>query len=787
MKKYSTIISFMLAIAVIFASLSLTSVNAATQLGDPDGDGNVCTAKDILCLRNHLAKNGNNGSNVQISKADVCADNAIDSKDLLVMRMYAAKKINSLPYQAATQATTSALPSNPDEYPQVTAVLRQLKSIDEDLYVSVLVNQAGYSTNAKKIVKLAETMVSANATKANSFVANKTCRVYKINGGQKTQVGDFTSSSRKNFNQNLVDYGEMSISELDISSIKTPGKYVVSAPFGCSFSFEIRDNASERVMNEALMGLYFNRCGGDISTQTLQEYDAYLANNFGIEAGSFYNTYSCYVREACHLVSKGANAGKEVAIVDTYNSASDKFYLNKDSNDKVVYFPATAFAYGLHDAGDYGRYTQPAAQVVDDLVYAYETYPTTATLDVIHDEGMTDLPDILDLARWEAKFLLNMQNKGRTGENPVSKGGFYYKICTENFASSNGSLPENDKGFNGSSGYPGLRVQQVNMASTVSAVGALAACYNVFKDKDPTFANECLAAAKAGYTYYTSHIGDGTAETTARNKSASTMSGDKVGGGEYGGDASEASATFFFASAALYRATGEATYNEQAKSMATKNYSTFFTQNQGGFGNFAYYLAYAKDGLANADQTTATRCLNVLKSKATSNNTEVKDCALDAVDSAFSAWGSNGVMCCGLKVNSFLTALSNLTGDTTDYVTANRLSEGFMMGKNPLGYCFLPGMQLGKASGDYKVTEHPHHYPSVLIQSSGHPCTPGILAEGYSTHSKSAGKNASSDSGRFRYRDDNADYVTNEVVVYGNSAFVFTMAAVVQQDKELNQ
>lgn len=877
MKKYCTIISFMLAIAVIFASLSLTSVNAATQLGDPDGDGSICTAKDILCVRNYLAKNGKNADSVQILKADVCSNGVVDSNDLLVMRMYAAKKITTIPYEASTEATTGGYvqPTNPDDYPQVTAVLRQLRSVDEDLYVSVLVNQTGYSTNAKKVVKLAETMVAANSRKTDSFVANKTCRVYKIDNGQKTAVGDFSSGNRKNFNHALVDYGEMYVSELDISSIKTPGTYLVSSPIGSSFKFEIRDNSNERAMNEALMGLYFNRCGGDITAATLQEYDAYLAQNFGIEAGLFYNTYSCYTREACHRVSKGTNAGKEVAIVDTLKNVNSKiefgftnepdtsgqntilaqlrnefsgitfssvitnekfvvtatygsgyaftenselksinnkiinivngytsygfkepsatinrmFFLNKNSSGEVVYFPATDFEYGLHDAGDYGRYTQPAAQVVDDLLYAYELYPQTANLNVIHDEGLVDLPDVLDLARWEAKFLLNMQNKGRTGENPSSKGGFYYKICTELFASANGSRPENDKGFNGTSGaYPGLRVQQVNMASTASAVGSLAACYTVFKDKDPAFANECLAAAKAGYNYYVNHIDDGTPETSARNTAAANKSGDKVGGGAYGGTAAEASATFFFSAAALYRATGDETYNTKAKAMASGgNYTSMGGQNQGGFGNFAYYLAYAKDGLASADATTATKCLNNVIGSATKNNKEVKDCSLDVLDSSFAAWGSNGVMSTSLKTNAFAAAVSNYSGDTTDYVTADRLCIGFLMGKNPLGYCFLPGMQLGKASGDYKVTEHPHHYPSVLIQPSGHPCTPGILAEGYSTQSAAAGKNKATDSGRFRYRDEDADYVTNEIVVYGNSAFVFSIAAVVQQDMDLNK
>ena len=138
-----------------------------------------------------------------------------------------------------------------------------------------------------------------------------------------------------------------------------------------------------------------------------------------------------------------------------------------------------------------------------------------------------------------------------------------------------------------------------------------------------------------------------------------------------------------------------------------------------------------------------------------------------------------------LKVNSFVSAISNYTNDTTDYITANRLCEGFMLGQNPLGYCMLTGMGLGKSAS--KVTSNIHHYPSVLFTSGGDPCQPGWLAEGYSKHSRSAGKYAASDSGRFRYRDDNSDFVTNEVVVYGNSAFVFMLASVVQQDNEINK
>ena len=88
---------------------------------------------------------------------------------------------------------------------------------------------------------------------------------------------------------------------------------------------------------------------------------------------------------------------------------------------------AVQCAGGWHDAGDYGKYTVPAAKAVADLLLAYECFADrlqdVRPMRSLH--GTCDLPPVLAVAREEIAWLLTMQD-------PIT-GGVYHKVTTAVF------------------------------------------------------------------------------------------------------------------------------------------------------------------------------------------------------------------------------------------------------------------------------------------------------------------------------------------------------------------
>lgn len=889
MKKYLSAIAIFLSVLVVFSSLAIGNV-VAYNTGDANKDGSV-DYKDVLWMRLYLIKGKYNGQTcIYHAAADVNENNIIDTQDIWQMRRVLARvetQFYPSDYTVTSQTKATITEEPKTENPNANTPpygtgerdvpnwyydqLAICKTINGNPWYTVAVNQAGYSPNGSKIIKLIEgkynTPVRSLIDQVDCYIVDEaTKEVVKIVQSGKRR-GDFTEALQ-GLNTNYIWY-----STVDISDFTEKGTYRLYTPAGYSYTFTISDNPYQRAVDDLIMGLYYQRCGDALTTEVMQNYEDYLVANYGDSYSQYCETYSTYARQACHLEAHNVNnnttvnAGEEVVIVDTYKKQvtfTYKYTSKPDSNDiiskltsnnsynnyyKVSYndkssnvyiysisdeyltedqvtsvkstisknftnlsfveptketsnptykgiftpdtdengnitttYPATDFAYGLHDAGDFGRYTQPAAQVIADLLSAYEMSPEVFTLDVVQDNEGENIPDVLDHARWEAKFLLNMQSK--TGN---SKGGFYFKICTSEFASSTGSEPYNDKGFNesGYGDYGGFRVQQVNFAATASAAGTLAHCAYVFKDIDPEFAAECKAAAQAGYEYYYTHISDKTNESAARNSAATSgQSGAwSVGGGAYGGTSTESYDCEFYMNVALYRVTGDASIHSKITSRATIP-TAFDSQSHGGYGTYIYINAY--NNMQNGysyNETTYNKCISAFVNKAIANNeTSADESNFGNLNTAW-GWGSNPRSANLLKHNGIISIIKTDNAEFTETnLTTVRNGITFMLGANMLGYCFITGHTNygSNSNGTGKCSENIHHYPSVLYKKTT-PCIPGLLAAGYSKET-SYGSGWITDSGKFRYRDDSGDHVTNEICVYWNSSAIFAFTAVVADD-----
>lgn len=777
MKKILSVIAVMLSAVIVFVSVAFTNVTAY-DIGDINQDNSI-NIKDVLVLAKYLVNDGT----VSKKLADLNSDDVVNAKDYLLLRALVAgvviepsKTTASVSGTTVTEkpSVTYDVPAGVD--PTYRDTLARLSIIDNCGYYTVAVNQIGYSANGIKKIRLTEGRDNAPTT-ANSRISQRVCYLVDVNTNMV--VDQFTSKRRVEFTYKLSGSDAIYSSEVDISSFKTPGTYRLYTPMGYSADFVISNSPYGKLMDDLVMALYYQRCGGELSEDVLQKYDDYLSQNYGTVSGSYFNTYKYHAREACHIeATENAYKGKEVVVVDKFDESAGSFVGNTDDSGNLIRLPATDFAYGLHDAGDYGRYTQPAAQTVCDLLYAYELAPDVFNLDVVQDtngKGEKDnLPDVLDHARWEAKFLLNMQAK--TGN---AAGGFYFKICTYDFASAQGAIPSADGCFNGRRGsgpsaekYTGLRAQHVNFADTAYAVVALASCYTVFKDKDPEFANQCLQAAKDGYDFYVNgkinkSLGMSEAEINARDIAAATGSINKspwnVGGGAYGGGASEASDCIWGAAGALYRATGDNKYlTFMLNNGDPAKYSTSMgTHTGGGYGTLSLILA-DKDGVS-----VPSDVLDTCKSKFVSlannaNSTSSKSAFYNIPDYA---WGSNPRMANAVKGNTLAYCLNLET--SSNALDAVRLNLNYMMGTNPEGYCFVTG------ETEYS-TKNIHHFPSVILKKN-YPtlCVPGLLAGGYSTEGGD---------GSFRYNDNEGDYVCNEICIYWNSSVILAFAGAIEDD-----
>lgn len=795
MKKYCSAVAAILAILMIFSSISITgsfgTASAATQVGDINRDS-IINQKDILALRKYLSKE----TTTKSPYADVYADDVINAKDVYYLKAYVAGIIDSIPVSAdsttqstagttkPSQTTDPNLPSGVDPY--YLNGLARVRTIEGTPYNTVAVNQVGYSVGADKIIKLVEG--STNTSAQTSRISKKVC--YVVNTATNTAVYNKTSAGRKIFNKQ-IEGESLWVSTLDISDFDTPGTYRIYTPIGYSYEFKITDNAYSKVIDDLTMALYYQRCGGDITESVLQAYDDHLVEDYGATPGEYFNKYKSHARDACHLESNSeANKGQEVVVVDQYdpdrvlrdsegkehlggfvaNTTDGKLPASDGSNVKK--YAASDFCYGLHDAGDYGRYTQPASQVVADLLYAYELYPSACTLDVVQDKPGENIPDVLDHARWEAKFLLNMQ---------APEGGFYFKICTNVFASATGSTPNNDKSFNSD----GMRVTHVNFSATADAAAVLASCAYTFRDIDPDFAEECLAASEKAYEWWQANYKNGTEESNDRDTQAVvsyiTPPEWAVGGGSYGGTAAESYSGYWYFINALYRVTGKNVYHTEIKNRAsiyTANNSyplDISAHTMPGAGTLAYVLT-SKDGNYTTDPTIVQKCIDAFADSSVSNNSTSSSHVFNIAIAASGkyTWGSNNQFAVALKKSSIAERLKadSTSQSATNFSDAIRSNLNYMLGASPEGYCFITGMSEGS-------TKNIHHWPSSIIKRHGGLCVPGLLAGGYTEESASP---VAEYSGVFRYRDDEGDFVCNEICVYWNSSAIFTFATVIAED-----
>ena len=390
---------------------------------------------------------------------------------------------------------------------------------------------------------------------------------------------------------------------------------------------------------------------------------------------------------------------------------------------------------GWHDAGDYGRYTVAAAKAVADLLTGFELFPQAfdSMPDLPETDGTT--PNILLECRYELDWLLKMQDD--------ETGGVYHKVTTLAFPPL-ACMPEEDTAD--------LYLSPISATATASFAAVMALAARIYQTYDREYARECLDAAKKAFQWLMDHP-----------EYPGFKNPPEISTGEYG-DACDRDERYW-ASAELYRTTGEEIYHDHFKKLASDpSFSKIALgwTDMGGFGTIAYLINNDQE----VDETLFTQLQDEWLEEA---ERIVKNCMEDGFKISLRkedyVWGSNMVV----MNHAMLLLLANLLQENETYVDYALEHVHYLFGRNILDVCYVTGF------GDRPVM-NPHHRPSVADDVEDP--VPGFVSGG-------PDKNLSDPYAREVlygqpparcYIDHKESYATNEITIYWNSPAAFVLS-----------
>ena len=488
----------------------------------------------------------------------------------------------------------------------------------------------------------------------------------------------------------------------DFSDLTTEGAYRLLVPgFEPSYTFDISHAVHEVVGKAGLKSYYYQRCTQEITSE------------FGGQ----------WSRQLGHPDDQ----------VEVHTSAAS----DARPAGTIISSPR-----GWYDAGDYNKYIVNSGISTYTLLALYEHYSSYFdTVEVDIPESGNNIPDLLEEALWNVRWMLTMQDP--------NDGGVYHKLSSKQFT--NGLMPHEDN----TTRY----VVMKTTAATLDFSAVMAQSYRIFSNFEtefPGLADSCLLAAQISWNW--ARINDNVAYSQPSD----------FGTGQYGDNTF--SDEFNWAAAELYVATGlDSFYVAMNKSagMGTPGW-----QDVGGLPWLT--LAHYSEAIDPGNTSLTTFLQNKLISYANTLRSEYQSSAFGVVMGAEDwnfTWGSNGVV--GNQAMILLQAF-NLTQDTT-YLDAALSNLDYLLGRNATGYSFLTGY------GELH-SEHIHHRISELDGVS--PSVPGLIAGGPNPGQQDIGaqswscKSYVSDLPALSYLDHTCSYASNEVTINWNAPFVYSALAI---------
>ena len=469
---------------------------------------------------------------------------------------------------------------------------------------------------------------------------------------------------------------------LDLGSLPE-GTYTLESG-GEKRGITVRKQSWETVTAALIRGLYYQRCGCELEKA-----------HAGI-----------YAHPACHTAPAA------------------------DWQDRTVRRKVTG---GWHDAGDYGKYVGPGAVTVGHLLYTWMLFPGGCPAKLNIPETGNGVPDILNEARYELEWLLQMQR---------SDGAFHHKLTKARFAPF--IMPQADQ----EEEY----LMPVSHCATGAACACMALAGRVYRAYDAAFANRMLLSALRAWNWLEAN-GD---YIPFRNPEG-------VRTGQYS-DRSDRDERFW-AACELLAATGEERFRQSAERLYTAGQclTHFGWADVGGMGGLCclfnlqekagniLYSQLMQDFLMQSEKALAL-------SRASGYGT--------ALPPEEYAWGS----ILPIMSNAMAMIINHRLTGRQDMLTGALLQWHYALGMNALDTCFVTGF------GERRVL-HPHHRPSGA-DGIDDP-VPGLISGGPNkcfTYPETREKLGEQTPPAKYFLDETPSADTNEIAIYWNSPAIFTAA-----------
>ena len=596
---------------------------------------------------------------------------------------------------------------------------------DERQYPFIKVNQVGYTINGAKTARI------SYFAKFGSL-DGKTYEIVNRSTGKAVVTGKLPAAE---LNEHLS--GE-SVHIIHFDDLKTPGTYFIRIPDAglsaaarsprdiengletdtlTSFSFRIGDRIYDDLLTDMTKYYYLQRQGLDL--------DAAYAGDFA--------------RKNLHP-----------------NDAQVKKWSDRDNPDATTY----DVTQGWYDAGDYGKYTSPAATSVENLLLAYDLFPQVfedMTLNIPETDrtnpAFVDAPGYLSEIKWEIDMLLKLEHADHDGSFYVAAnykdGTIYLEDTLHQTSDYQSGAEETD-----------LR----SHLATADMAAMLAHAYLIYKDVPAyaDFAETCLETALRAWNWVCDPANPQHPSIGAANRT-------------YTYTQEELDRSMFWAAGAVYRAAKAAGKNAAPyeayllEHCEETNVVKCFTGASLGYHShgrsflgFFHYLYH------NADADAKIREVFQKFPAWRKRTLGYDNWGTDHPDWGY-WWGSNMVIAqCTLSVllGSILTEGEDSIPD--EVILSNESAFNYLLGVNPISFCYVSGYGENCVKNIYSAIY------SKDAKLEPYRCPAGYVTEGTNPNNN---RQLSKYDGKC-YMDSDAEWTTNENTIYGNAAMIFLTAAI---------
>lgn len=547
---------------------------------------------------------------------------------------------------------------------------------------AIRLNQIGFYPHAQK----------------RAVVVSSPADVFFITAAQQ---GDTLYSGTLQQEQTWSPSGE-NVRLADFSTLKEQGSYKLVVPgLGASYTFEIADSVHHDLALGALKGFYFQRAS------------AALPFNY---AGFWFR-----------------NAGHPDTEVEVHPSAATA----QRPAGTIVSAPR-----GWYDAGDFNKYIVNSGISTYTMLAAYEHFPDYyASLKTNIPESENDIPDILDEALWNLRWMLTMQDP--------HDGGVYHKLTHANFSGTVMPHEATAKRY----------VVQKSTAAALDFAAVMAQSarvFSAFETAFPGFADSCLTASLAAWGWARKNPAVYYDQNSLNSQYNPDINTGAYGDGNVTDEFAWAAAELSITTGADSFLTGHDPLEGWAGVPAWPNVNTLALIS---LNHFRIQVAAFVD--TSAVKSMLLSLANDLSSAAGNSAYAVP---MGGSQNQF-VWGSNSVAANqGLVlIQAFLA-----TGDSS-YLQPAMDNLDYLLGRNGTGYCYVTGF------GD-KPPLHIHHRQSEadIIPDP----VPGLLAGGPNPGRQDGCSGYIGEEPARSYVDSYCSYASNEIAINWNAPLVYLSGAI---------